>query len=284
VPLTKDALLAGSLSPDGKQVAYVVPKTPEPGAAEPKVHIVVRDTVGGRFTTTVDVEAIQLYWSPDGKLYASVDEGADEKNTIAATHRRIDLAARTVEKVDWPAWIWPLEWARDGKSVLVCWYAKAGLLLSLMSPDGKTLTDLTALREEDSSPLMVQARLSPDGRRVLYSDIAEKKEKKWNNRRLYMYDVTTKKRTEVADVPRNAIVYNCCWSPDGKKIAYVWQERHEALDKKAAKGEDFTPEDVETKTKMFVTVANADGSEARTVASVKGDNIQDMPFLGIDWR
>jgi RNA polymerase sigma factor (sigma-70 family) len=289
VPLRKDSLIAGSLSSDGKRLAYVVPKTQEaePGEAEPKVQIVVRDAVGGLFTTTtiIDVEAIQLCWSPDGRtLYASVDEGTDEKHKIAATHRRIDLTARTVEKVDWPAWVWPLEWARDGKSVLVCSYAKAGLLLSLMSPDGKTLTDLSALREEDSSPLMVQARLSPDGRRVLFSDIAEKKEKKWNNRRLYVYDVTTKKRTEVADVPRNAIVHNCCWSPDGKKIAYVWQERHEALDKKAAKGEDFTPEDVETETKMFVIVANADGSEARTVASMKGVNIRDLPFLGIDWR
>jgi len=286
MPLPKDAPGVGLLSPDGKQVAYIVPTEPGPNG-EDKAQIVVRDAVGGLFTatTTIDVEAIQLYWSPDGKtLYASVDEGTDEKNTIAATHRRIDLTARTVEKVDWPVSVWPLEWARDGKSVLVCWYAKAGLLLSLMSPDGKTLTDLIALREEDSSPLMVQARLSPDGRRVLYSDIAGKKEKKWNDRRLYMYDVTTKKRTEVADVPRNAIVHNCCWSPDGKKIAYVWQERHEALDKKTAKGEDFTPEDVETETKMFVIVANADGSEARTVASMKGDNIRDLPFLGIDWR
>jgi RNA polymerase sigma factor (sigma-70 family) len=281
VRLADDTPGLGWLSPDGKQVAHLVPKPQEPGGGQ-KYQVVVRDAVGGRFATLVEVEACQLCWSPDGKaLYAS--GFLDEEGSITADHCRIDLAARTVEKVDWPSSVRPLEWARDGKSVLVCRHARGGaLLLALMSPAGKTLTDLTGVQDDD-----VEARLSPDGRRVLYSDgpTGEKGKGDWAmTRRLYLYDVATKKRTEVAGVPLDATVFWCCWSPDGKKIAYVWRQRHEALAKKAAKGEDLTPEEVATETETFVIVANADGSDARTVASMKGNGIMDLPFQAIDWR
>ena len=48
-------------------------------------------------------------------------------------------------------------------------------------------------------------------------------------RRLYLLDIATKKVTEVRDVPKNAIVYYACWSPDGKQIAYTWQQQHTEL-------------------------------------------------------
>jgi Tol biopolymer transport system component len=285
VPLPKDAPGLGLLSPDGKQVAYVVPKDPEPNG-EQHVQVVVRDAIGGPFVTTVDVDATQLCWSPDGKaLYVSEFLGADDEITINCEHRRIDLAARTVKKVDWPASVRPLEWARDGKSVLVCRFRDNALLLALMSPDGRTLTDLNELRDREW--VMVEPRLSPDGRRVLYPEKPPGKkgeDDSETNRRLYVYDMTTKKRTEVAGVPLNATVFWCCWSPDGKKIAYIWRQRHEALEKKAAKGEDLTPEERAMETESFVIVANADGSDARTVTSIKVNDFGAMPFDGIDWR
>src|SRR5262249_11663010 len=153
-------------------------------------------------------------------------------------HWRIDLTARAVKKVDWPASVRPLEWARDGKSVLVFRFKDKELHLARMSPDGKTLTDLTKL--EDDHWVQMEPRLSPDGRRVLYLDMPPGKKGKDDSGMLprpYVYDVATKKRTEVADVPLNAMVFYCCWSPDGKKIAYVWRQRHETLEKKSAKGE-----------------------------------------------
>ena len=283
----KDAPGVGALSPDGKQVAYLIPKPPAPGREqEDKIVAVIRDALGGRFVTTVDdVDAAQLCWSPDGKaLYGSWCKG--DERMPEAEHCRIDLAARTVEKVDWPASVRPLEWARDGKSVLVCRIKNklpGPLVLALMSPDGKTLTDLVELRYEEW--VTAEARLSPDGCRLLFSDIPPgKKEGSRMIQRLYVYDVATKKRTEVAGVPPDATVFWCCWSPDGKKIAYVGRQRHDALVKKAAKGKNLTPKELATRTETFVIVANADGSDARTVASVKVNSITDLPFDGIDWR
>jgi hypothetical protein len=49
-------------------------------------------------------------------------------------------------------------------------------------------------------------------------------------------------------------------------------------------GEEFTPEAVARETRILVMVANADGSDARTVASVKVKNVAELPFEGIDWR
>jgi sugar lactone lactonase YvrE len=282
--LPKDSPGVGLLSPDGKQVAYIVPTEGEPNGEE-KVQVVVRDAVGGLFATTVDVDATQLCWSPDGKaLYASMVLDSEDLITINCEHRRIDLTARTVEKVDWPASVRPLEWARDGKSVLAFRFNDKKLHLALMSPDGKTLTDLTKL--EDDHWVQMEARLSPDGRRVLYLDMPRKKGKDDSGMppRLYVYDVTTKKRTKVADVPLNAWVFYCCWSPDGKKIAYVWRRRDEALEKKSAKGEDLTSDERATETETFVTVANTDGSDARTVVSIKVNDLFAEPFQGIDWR
>jgi RNA polymerase sigma factor (sigma-70 family) len=283
--LPKDSPGVGLLSPDGKQVAYIAPREPEPNGEE-KVQVVVRDAVGGVFATTVDVDADQICWSPDGKaLYASDFLEPEDMITIRCEHWRIDLATRAVEKVDWPASVRPLEWARDGKSVLVFRFEDKELHLALMSPDGKTLTDLTKF--EDDHWVQIEPRLSPDGRRVLYLDMPPGKKGKdalGVDPRLYVYDVTTKKRTEVAGVPLNATVFYCCWSPDGKKIAYVWRQRHEDLFKKSAKGEDLTPEERATETETFVIVANADGSGARTVASIKANDIFAESFLGIDWR
>jgi hypothetical protein len=51
-----------------------------------------------------------------------------------------------------------------------------------------------------------------------------------------------------------------------------------------ARGESQSTEEVATETEMFVIVANADGSDARTVASTKGAGVMDLPSQGIGWR
>ncbi|HEX4611841.1 MAG TPA: hypothetical protein VH092_26840, partial [Urbifossiella sp.] len=82
----------------------------------------------------------------------------------------------------------------------------------------------------------------------------------------------------------NATVFGCCWSPDGKNIAYTWRQRHAALADKLARRESLSGEEVATETEMFLIVAGADGANPRTVASVKGNGVMDQPFQGIDWR
>ena len=97
-------------------------------------------------------------------------------------------------------------------------------------------------------------------------------------------DLATKKKTEVAEVPENATVFWSCWSPDGKKIAYTWRQRHDDVAKKLADKQVPDPADVAVETEAFLIVADADGSNAKTIASGKTDNALDMPLLAIDWR
>ena len=81
-------------------------------------------------------------------------------------------------------------------------------------------------------------------------------------------------------MPLNATVFWCCWSPDGKRIVYTWRQRHAEL----AKKETLSDEDATVETEMFLIVADADGSNAKTVASVKPKDARAMPFEAIDRR
>jgi hypothetical protein len=88
----------------------------------------------------------------------------------------------------------------------------------------------------------------------------------------------------VPGVPLNATVFWCCWSPDGKRIAYTWRQRHAELVKELAKKDTLSSEDLVVETEMFLIVADADGSNAKTIASAKTNNAVARPFEAIDWR
>src|SRR5262249_29469994 len=79
---------------------------------------------------------------------------------------------------------------------------------------------------------------------------------------LVVFDLKARKRSAVA-VPKDAHVHGSCWSPDGKRVAYVW-ESHKAYEERMNR---FGPVDVakEKKPTYTVTVANPDGSDAKDV-------------------
>ena len=153
-----------------------------------------------------------------------------------------------------------------------------------MTADGKQVTELIDLRSADDWS-GAGRRLSPDGKKLLFADAPpEGPGRPYLNRRLYVMDLATKKVNEVAEVPENAIVFWACWSPDGKKIAYVWTQRHADVAKKLADKQVPDPADVAVETETFLIVADADGSNAKTLASAKTNNALDLPLQAIDWR
>jgi Tol biopolymer transport system component len=153
-----------------------------------------------------------------------------------------------------------------------------------MTADGKQVTELIDLRSADDWS-GAGRRLSPDGKKLLFADAPpEGPDRHHLNRRLYVMDLATKKVTEVSEVPENATVFWSCWSPDGKKIAYTWRQRHDDVVKKLADKPVADPGDVAVETEAFLIVADADGSNAKTIATGKTDNALDMPLLAIDWR
>lgn len=281
----QDAISSGAwLSPDGKQLAYLI----HFGDSERQPRVMVRDLNGGKFATAIDVNAMYLLWAKDGRSLTATSYLAEPWSPLKVEHLRIDLVARTVSKLPWPDDVVPVEWSADGKRVVVIREGAARPTghLGLMTADGKHVTDLATITlGERGWWLGIGHRLSPDGTKLLFSDIPPegKDDPHGMTRRLYILDVA-KKKTEVAGVPENATVFWSCWSPDGKKIAYTWRQRHADVVKKLAGKQVADPDDVAVQTEAFLIVADADGSNARTIASGKADTALDMPLLAIDWR
>jgi len=91
---------------------------------------------------------------------------------------------------------------------------------------------------------------------------------------LAVIDVASGKVTKVEDVPLNAEIQGYCWSPDGKKIAYVWREVHQRK-----------PEDVQDKeTESSLVVCDPDGKAQKTIASEKGPDQWTITLAHVDWR
>jgi Tol biopolymer transport system component len=270
------------LSPDGKRVAYLISF----GDSERQPRVMVRDLDGGKFATSIDVNAMHLLWAPDGRSLVATSYLEEKWSPLKTEHVRIDLVARTVSKLAWPDDVFPVDWSADGKSVVVVREGKTRPTghLGLMTADGKQVTELTALRDANVWS-GAGRRLSPDGKKLLYADAPpEGPDRHGMTRRLYVMDLETKKATEVAGVPLNATVHFACWSPDGKRIAYTWRQRHGERVEEWAKKQVLEHADVAVETEMFLIVADADGSNAKTIASAKTNNALEVPLRASDWR
>jgi hypothetical protein len=154
----------------------------------------------------------------------------------------------------------------------------AKLVVSLPGDGGiKPLTDLK------TPPGYIAARFSPDGKKVLFTDgdPARKDAHKWGrSHRPYVLDVATKVRTPLADFPENGQAIGVCWSPDGKRVAYTWTQLHaELLAKDRISGEDARIE-----TESFLMVADADGRNAKTIATDKAAFSGNQSLGRVDWR
>jgi hypothetical protein len=64
----------------------------------------------------------------------------------------------------------------------------------------------------------------------------------------------------------------------------MWRQRHGDRVEEWAKKRVLDPVDVAVEPESFVIVADADVSNAKTIASAKRNNALAAPFLAIDWR
>jgi hypothetical protein len=117
-------------------------------------------------------------------------------------------------------------------------------------------------------------RFSPDGRYALGR--VHRKEKDDLFPVLTLIDVKTNKRVNVA-VPKDARVCASCWSPDGKRIAFVWESEATAAKRRLGFGGPVMP-GTEKKPVYTVTVAMPDGSEAKDVYTET-----EFEYGSIDW-
>jgi Tol biopolymer transport system component len=276
------------LSPDGTRVAFVVtqgePKPTGVGeAAPPWPYKVVVRTPGKPDAGkgwSMPADWLTLCWTADGKRVIvgkhSITRGAGSVENVL-----LDPQTGKTEPLDLPGGAWVLDAAPDGRTFLVAVAGAKKLKLGLAEAGDLAVRELAEVGH--SSPGNVTGRLSPDGTRVLLSapDPARKNAFKWGvSHRPYVLDVNTKKVEPLADFPENGWLWGVAWSPDGKRVAYTWQQLHEGV----LKRDTISVADTTVETEAFLVVADADGKNAKTVASGKGRYAMNVIFGTIDWR
>ena len=151
-----------------------------------------------------------------------------------------------------------MDCGKDGKTFVGQSYDEKAkkCRLGIVKLGDKDVTVLSDLHDRANRP--TDARLSPDGKRILFidADPERKDAHKWGvSQRVYTIDLATKKREALADFPDNARAWGIAWSPDGKKPAYTWVLPDEDLSQEGP----LKSEDVQKETEGFLIVADADG-------------------------
>jgi RNA polymerase sigma factor (sigma-70 family) len=278
-----------AISPDGKRVAFVA--NPDEGlrpplavavAAERPYKVVVRklEKADGAKEWDLPARHLSLNWTADGKkLIASK---INNSQWTEYEELLLDPETGKTEKLDIPANARVLDCARDGKTFLVQTYDDKAKKceLAIATLGAKDVTALCDLRDRAFRP--TYARLSPDGKTVLFidADPERKDANRWGvSQRVYVIGVAEKKREPLADFPENGRAGGVAWSPDGKKIAYTFTLLDEEVLKKESIGEEARKE-----TEGFLVVADPDGKNAKTIASDKEMFVLAIVLGAIDWR
>ncbi|MFO0849671.1 MAG: hypothetical protein U0871_14125, partial [Gemmataceae bacterium] len=189
----------------------------------------------------------------------------------------------------------------DGPLPLVCWAldpkTKVRTPLALppghqimdLSPDGTTLlttrivAPLTTLADETYLvPLNTLTpkrltdkpfhgmRFSPDGKRVLGKRVEESKA------RPLIVSVADRSETVVRVPDKATAVYHACWSPDGRRVAYVWEEDVDPPAGAPILADGDQPRFHASR----LAVADADGKNEKTILRRE----HNQPIYGVDWK
>lgn len=217
--------VAPSLSPDGKQIAYI--STGSLLRAEVFLDLYLADaTTGKRITrltkSTLDPEFEELRYaysqgafSPDGRSFAFTAQRKGKDVLYLYDIRR----KRVVRRIDTPlqAMIGP-SFSPDGRKIVFSG-SKGGLSdLYVIDADGRNLTRLT---DDPYGDLMPQ--WSPDGRQIAFvsergpqTDLASLNLGAW---RVSLYDL---EKGEATVIPgQDGKNLNPMWAPDGQSLAYI---------------------------------------------------------------
>src|SRR5262249_9607950 len=140
----------------------------------------------------------------------------------------LDPETGKTEPLDLPTGTVVLDAVRDGKTFLVAQPSEKKVKLGLAEAGDLAVRELTEGSHWPGG--IIAARLSPDGTRVLFTaaDPARKNAIKWGmSHRPYVLDIKTKKVEALAGFPENGVARGVAWSPDGKQVAYTWDQLHE---------------------------------------------------------
>jgi dipeptidyl aminopeptidase/acylaminoacyl peptidase len=255
------------LSPDGKRVAYGIRNNEiKEGDAPSKIY--VRALTDPHPKEDLGMEGMWWCWAPTGKELVVVSLAMDEKKGLVATNWLVDIQTKNWTELKLPANQLVTDFSPDGKWLLTTAIdlnaekKTQDIKMHVIKPDGSEDRTL-------ATPGLHAAfgRISPDGKKVLF--IASDPEKK-EVIGLYVMDLTGGKPRRV-DEAMNSEIMGACWSPDGKRIAYIWRQHDAKL-----KADD----DVAS----FLIVADLDGKNAKTILTEQGKGPGMITLMNPDWR
>jgi dipeptidyl aminopeptidase/acylaminoacyl peptidase len=257
----------GRLSPDGKHVAYGIRKS-EIKEGDAPSQIYVRALTDPHPKEDLGVEGLWWCWGPGGKELAVVSVAMDDKKGLVATNWLVDVHTKKKTELKLPANHLVTDFSPDGKWLLTTVIdidadkKTQKVQMHLIKPDGSEDRGL-------ATPGLHAAmgRISPDGKKVLFIGIDPEKKRAAG---LYVMDVDHGKPRRV-DEATNSEAMGACWSPDGKRIAYIWRQHDEQ-----AKADQ--------ETESFLIVADADGKNAKTIVTEKAKSPGIITIENPDWR
>jgi RNA polymerase sigma factor (sigma-70 family) len=269
-------IASASFSPDGKKVAALI-QTPQkqlvppppPAAQRLVMKLHVRELEKNEPWTDLGVECQSFAWSADGaeiacsnctdEFYLKLMDGPNRKSPDA-THFVVNIATKKKTELKLSADHVITDWSRDGKFFLTTSVdgppgaAEKTVRMHLMNKDGTEHKSLT-----DGEQAAMFGKLSPDGKRVLFSTLTAPDDKKPSKLGLVLavLDITGGKAIQVEE---SGDVYSYAWSPDAKRIAYTWREAHEG---------NFV-DLLNKETECYLVVCDPEGKNRHTIATEKG--------------
>jgi len=180
----------------------------------------------------------EIRWSPDGKRIALSDieivEGRAYEHVFV-----VDVESGGKEKLtsylgvnDFPAW------SPDGGKIMYLRSEGRGRLGFLVNPNIWVMNaDGSDKRQLTDSPMSEDGWWSPDGSRIAYISYSqgifdEGKKSKEDKSEIWVMSADGSNKQLLLSVPyRYGLIEELEWSPDGTKLAFVWNPNVEGVDK-----------------------------------------------------
>lgn len=249
--LDSDTNGAGAISPDGRWVTFSTSRH-DPPSDKWRGWLVIESRVRPEDRTTVPLvwgvnSSFLPLWSSDSRRILICEQGINEDRSRGSAYRVYDLATKDLTTLRLPEPWWPSDWSADGKRLLTSLRTANGShRVAWVRIDGTGEPEFVTPDQE----VAYYAKLSPDNRRILCMVGPRMPEDQENRMRLYVIDLSTKRRTMI-DKPGHTNSY--CWSSDGSKVAYTWQL-------------PIRESEAKLERKTYLITCDPDGGNRKTVA------------------